>query len=153
MDRDTLERLDYLAEFSDDAIEIPGTGIRFGIDPLIGLIPGIGDAAGSIFSGYIIFEACRHRLPPSLILRMILVALAELFIGSIPVIGDIFDFAWKANRRNVDLIKGFLRDQKKIKRSSRLIVTAVFLPFLVAILFFLFLLWRLFDWVLQLNFV
>ena len=98
------EHLDYIASLLDDMFRIPGTQIRFGLDALIGWIPGVGDAATGIASFLIIFSSWRRGAPSITLVRMIANVLLETSIGAIPVAGDIFHIVWKANRRNYRLL-------------------------------------------------
>ncbi|MDV2857519.1 DUF4112 domain-containing protein [Oceanimonas sp. CAM02] len=93
-----------LAWLLDSTIRLPG-GFRIGLDGIIGLVPGVGDQAGAAFSGYILLKAARMKLPFTLLARMGFNILLEVLIGSIPLLGDLFDFAFKANKRNVRLIR------------------------------------------------
>ena len=103
---DRLERrIERLAITMDAAIRIPGTRIRFGADSLIGLVPGVGDFAGAGVSAYLIWEARRLGLPGSVISRMVANAAVDAFIGSVPLVGDVFDLFYKANMRNVLLMR------------------------------------------------
>lgn len=99
-----LKRLDRLARLLDTSIGIPGTRWRFGLDPILGLVPGVGDLAGAALSGYIVYEAWRLGVPRAVLARMIANVAAETLLGTVPVAGDLFDAWWKANRRNVDLL-------------------------------------------------
>jgi hypothetical protein len=98
------EHLDYIAALLDDIFRIPGTNIRFGLDALIGWIPGIGDAVAGIASFLIVFAAWRRGAPWITLVRMIANVLLETTLGAIPVAGDIFHVVWKANRRNYRLL-------------------------------------------------
>ena len=100
-----LKRLDRLADWLDSKFTIPGTKFSFGFDSIIGLVPGIGDTATLFVSAYIIYEA--HKLGASgpMKLRMIWNVLLDWLVGIVPVLGDIFDAAFKANKKNVDLIR------------------------------------------------
>ena len=93
----------------DDRFRIPGTNVRFGLDALLGLIPGIGDAAATLISVGLIWEARRLNAPKRKLARMVANLAADLIIGSIPLIGDVFDVAFKANRRNMDLLRDHLQ--------------------------------------------
>ncbi|GHA30096.1 DUF4112 domain-containing protein [Oceanisphaera arctica] len=104
----TMRRLDRFAWLLDSAIRLPG-GFRIGLDGIIGLVPGLGDLAAAGLSSYIILEAARMKLPARVLARMGLNVLLELVIGIIPIFGDLFDFAFKANRRNVRLMTDYLR--------------------------------------------
>jgi hypothetical protein len=98
------EHLDDIAALLDDMFRIPGTKIRFGLDALIGWIPGIGDAMAGIASFLIVFAAWRRGVQPVTLVRMIANVLLETTLGAIPVAGDIFHVFWKANRRNYKLL-------------------------------------------------
>ena len=104
-----LRRLERVADWLDARFWIPGTNIRIGFDPIIGLIPGIGDSATLIVSAWLIARAVRLGAPPGLAARMALNVAADWLIGMIPVLGDLFDVSWKANRRNVALLRNHLR--------------------------------------------
>ena len=106
--REALERLDFLATLLDSAVLIPGTKIRFGADAVIGLVPGIGDAITTALSAWIVYEAHRLGMPRHLLVRMIgNVAIDGLF-GAVPLVGDLFDVMWRANKRNMRLLRQHL---------------------------------------------
>ena len=98
------EHLDYIAALLDDMFRIPGTQIRFGLDALIGWIPGIGDALAGMASFLIVFAAWRRGVQAITLVRMIANVLLETALGAIPVAGDVFHVVWKANRRNYKLL-------------------------------------------------
>ncbi|MGR3321974.1 MAG: DUF4112 domain-containing protein [Pseudooceanicola sp.] len=102
---DRIDRLDRLAERLDAAFRIPGTSIRVGWDSILGLLPGVGDVAALVPGGYIILEAHKLCLPKRKLARMGVNTGIDWAIGSVPLIGDIFDVGFKANRRNVALIR------------------------------------------------
>jgi hypothetical protein len=99
------EQLDLVASLLDDVFHVPGTSIRFGLDPLIGLIPGLGDALSGFASFLIVFAAWQRRLPRVTIARMVANIGLDTLVGAVPFLGDAFDAAWKSNRRNVTLLK------------------------------------------------
>ncbi|OMH39711.1 hypothetical protein BGP75_02310 [Motiliproteus sp. MSK22-1] len=109
-----LDRLDRLATLLDAAFRVPGTRWRFGLDGLIGLIPGVGDAFGGITSLYLISRAWRLKIPFTTFIRMLINAALEFVIGSIPLIGDLFDFWYKANLRNIKLLQQALKDKNRV---------------------------------------
>lgn len=113
-----LRRLDHLARVMDAQFAIPGTSWRFGLDSLIGLIPGAGDFAGAAISAWIVAEALRMGVPKSAVARMSVNLLIDFVIGSIPIVGDIFDVAFKANRRNVRILQNALRQRTVIASSA-----------------------------------
>ena len=104
-DRRNLELLRRWARIFDSAFRIPGTNIRFGIDPLIGLVPGVGDLASPIFSMFLIWHGARLRVPKVVLARMVLNALIDAAAGVVPVVGDLFDFGWKATAWNLALLE------------------------------------------------
>jgi hypothetical protein len=98
------ERLDRLSWLMDDLIAVPGLGWRFGLDAIVGLIPGFGDTATSLISFYILASAVRYRVPKVTLLRMGLNIGIDYLVGSLPLVGDIFDAWWKSNQMNVELL-------------------------------------------------
>jgi len=121
----TVKRLQRLAELWDAGFRIPGTGIRLGLDPIIGLVPGVGDAAGALVASYVVLQAARLQVPPSTLLRMLANIAIDAMLGTVPVLGDIFDVAWKANLKNVALIEHHLSDPHGARRASRAWIVAV----------------------------
>jgi hypothetical protein len=108
MNESELRLLDKLADVMDQRFIIPGTSIPVGLDSIIGLIPGIGDTATLAVSAFILHKA-RPHVPPVIMGRMMWNVFLDWLIGLVPFFGDIFDVGWKANRRNVDLLKAHLR--------------------------------------------
>ncbi|MEW4567062.1 DUF4112 domain-containing protein [Tautonia sp. JC769] len=98
--------LDRLAWFMDANFRIPGTKIRFGADQLVGLIPGVGDVTGGAVQAALILMAIYYyKLPKSVIVRMVMNSVLDTTVGAVPVLGDLFDVAFKANMRNVRLLR------------------------------------------------
>lgn len=97
----------------DEAVGIPGTRFRLGLDSLLGLFPVIGDFATALISGYIIREAVRLGAPPQLIARMLVNVGIDFVTGSVPLVGDIFDAVWKANKMNVALLEAFVQARNR----------------------------------------
>lgn len=130
-------RLKRLAWLLDSAIPLPG-GYRIGLDGLIGLVPGLGDVVAALLSSYIVVEAARLRVPASVLLRMGLNVALELIIGAVPVAGDLFDFAFKANERNVRLLEASLGPPEQVqalrRRSGWTVAAALAVPALVLLL-------------------
>jgi len=99
------ESLESLSRYLDDWIKIPVVGWRFGLDAIIGLVPNVGDTLTSFASFYILLAGVRHGVPKITILRMAFNIGLDYLVGVIPFIGDAFDFVWKANKQNIDLIR------------------------------------------------
>jgi hypothetical protein len=103
------ENLDLLAHVLDDWFRIPGTSIRFGVDGIVGLVPGLGDILTGLASCIIVIAAWFRGVPYVALLRMVVNLAIDVLIGAIPFLGDAFDIAWKANRRNYALMMRHLR--------------------------------------------
>ena len=116
---DGIERL---AWWLDSAIAVPGTRFRVGFDALVGLIPGIGDVAGMLMSSYIIGVAARQGAPPAALARMAINVALEVFVGAVPILGDVFDAVWRANERNVRLLRHYRVAPQAVRRQSRAVV-------------------------------
>ncbi|NVJ71614.1 MAG: DUF4112 domain-containing protein [Alphaproteobacteria bacterium] len=104
-DRKRAKRIHRLARLLDNQFRIPGTDIRFGLDGILGLIPGAGDTVSAAMAAYIIFEAFRLGVSRRIIAKMVGNVTLDWVIGAIPIIGDIFDIGFKANTRNIRLIE------------------------------------------------
>lgn len=104
---DIERRILRISKVMDDLVTVPGTGRRFGVDPIVGLIPVIGDAIAAIPGIYLIAEAARFRLPPVVLARMTFNTMIDLSIGIIPIVGDIFDFFSKSNAHNLALFRKY----------------------------------------------
>jgi Domain of unknown function (DUF4112) len=104
---------------------VPGTNLRFGLDPILGLIPGFGDAAGAILAGWLLVEAIRLGASRATLLRVAGNVAVDALVGAIPVFGDIFDFAWKANLRNVALLERHLAAPDHAARADRAFVLLI----------------------------
>lgn len=113
MDEDrsrALARLERIARLLDARFAIPGTQLRIGLDGLLGLLPGLGDALGGLLSLWLVFEARRLGAPPSLLLRMLLNLGLDAALGTVPLAGDLFDVLFKANLRNIALLRRHLEN-------------------------------------------
>ncbi len=121
------------AELLDNWFTIPGTKIKVGLDPILGLVSGIGDLAGASLSVYFMFYATRLGANTSVLLRMFMNIMADMTIGLIPILGDLFDVAWKANLRNAELLEKLEEDPVKLEKESTILVWVLF-TFLVLIL-------------------
>ncbi|PWQ93091.1 DUF4112 domain-containing protein [Leucothrix arctica] len=129
------QRLDKLSWVLDSSIKIPFTNRTIGLDGLIGLIPGVGDVAGGLLSGYIILKALALGVPALIIVRMVINMIIEGIVGIIPFFGDIFDFIFKSNRKNVHLMKEYLNDpEETTSRSGLSIIVYLFALFFTMIL-------------------
>jgi hypothetical protein len=129
-----VARVRSLARMLDSALRIPGTDIRFGLDSILGLVPGLGDVSGAVLSSYIVLASARMGVPPAVLLRMILNVAVDTGLGVVPVIGDMFDVAWRCNIRNADLLEKHAALPEATARSSRgILVLALLALILLAV--------------------
>ena len=126
-----MERLRTMTRLLDSAIRVPGTRYRFGIDAIIGLVPGIGDAIGAIFSAFIVFQAARLGASTPTLIRMMGNVALDTIVGEIPLLGDLFDAGWKANVRNMALLEAHLQRPVSTARGSRRVLLLLGLGLLV----------------------
>ena len=121
----SLIRARMVARLLDSGARIPGTTIRFGLDPILGLVPGLGDVAGAVLSGYIVLVGVRLGASRSVVLRMVANILIDTVVGSVPLLGDAFDVVWKSNNRNVALLERFLERPEETRAASRALLAMV----------------------------
>jgi len=116
---DVLHRVERIARVLDEAIRIPGTNIRVGLDAVIGLIPGVGDAAGLALGSWFIYEAHRLGAPAELKWKMVRNVGIDAVSGLVPVLGDLVDVAYRSNRRNLDLLRGHFKPSERPQPAAR----------------------------------
>jgi len=127
VDADELVALERLSYYLDELFVVPGTTYRVGLDPLLGLVPGVGDVSTSAASAYIVARAAALGVPRATLARMLLVLVVDAVFGSFPLVGDAFDAVWKANTRNVRLLEARLDapERATLDRRYVLVVTAL----------------------------
>lgn len=129
--------LEWMADWLDSVFRIPGLGIRFGLDAVLGLLPGIGDTLTSLASLYILAAAGKRGVPRITVARMALNVAIDYLVGSIPLVGDAFDVYWKANKRNVALLRQHAAaspaERQRAQRGDRLFVIALIAGLLVVL--------------------
>ncbi len=119
IDRRRVEGLRRLGYLLDNSIPIPGTRFRIGWDAIIGLVPGIGDLAGGALSLYIILQSARLGIPRALLGRMAWNVAVETVVGTVPLLGDLFDAGYKANLRNLTLLQQHIEEPRESRQASR----------------------------------
>ena len=124
-DARTLAALRKWSVLLDSAFRVPGTNLTFGLDPILGLIPWLGDLTTPLFAGLLLLHAVRMRIPRVVQLRMVLNAAIDLLIGVVPVVGDLFDFGWKANVMNLALLERYAHPGSKASRGDWIFVAIV----------------------------
>ena len=117
-----VQRVRRLAQLLDSAIRIPVIGVRLGLDSLLGLVPGVGDAVGAGLSAYPVLIALRHRLPLPVVLRLLGNIAIDALFGVVPVLGDVFDIGFKANLRNQRLIERYADAPLRTEKRSRVAI-------------------------------
>lgn len=128
-----LSRARTVARLLDRRFRVPGTSIRFGLDPVLGLLPVGGDVIAALGSGYILYVAWRNGAPGSLIGRMLVNVVVDTVVGSVPIVGDIFDAGWQANARNLAMLEEWLGEEGSQHSHSPAILVGV-IATLVALL-------------------
>ena len=141
-----LETLRRWARVFDSAFRIPGTQIRFGLDPILGLVPGLGDVASPVFSLFFIWHGVRLGVPKVVLMRMVLNVLIDSGVGAIPVLGDLFDFGWKANAWNLALLERHAMPGRRPTSGDYLFVTLCALVVFFAALVPIVLVWSVLSW-------
>ena len=126
-----VELLRRIARTLDSAVPLPGTSFRFGLDPILGLIPGVGDRVSPLFTLGILFQARDLGVPRVVQLRMIFNVAIDVLTGFVPLIGDLFDFAWKANNRNMALLERHVYEEHTPSSGDWVFVVACVLLLLV----------------------
>jgi hypothetical protein len=129
---DRLRLARFLADLLDQRFTIPGTSIRIGLDPILGLIPGIGDVIANLTGSVILFIAARYGLPKVVLLRMGLNIALNAIIGAIPVFGDIFSIWFRSNAKNATLLERSVRpESRRTSTGDWLFVTGIIAGFLL----------------------
>lgn len=123
----------WIALFMDDLVRVPGTKLRFGIDPLIGLIPGIGDTGSAMVSAVALIQAARYGLPKIVLARMSVNILLNELIGIVPIVGDAFSFWFKSNARNHAILKQHAGSKQTARKSDWIFVFGVLLALVVLV--------------------
>jgi hypothetical protein len=141
-----LKNLRVIAKLMDSQFRIPGTGVKFGLDALIGLIPGAGDFATFLISGYMVTVMANNGASGFLLARMVLNIVIDSLIGSIPILGDIFDVAFKANQRNMALMQQHYVEGRH-KGGAWKVIVPVLLMLLILIGGLAWLAYKLFVWI------
>lgn len=143
---DRLHWLEEVVKVLDDRFRIPGTRIRFGLDVLIGLVPWLGDAVSLAISGMLVLVMARHGASGMVVLRMLGNVTIDYLVGAIPLLGDLFDLSYRANRRNLRLLKEHYGEGKH-QGSGWGVILAVFLILGGLVLLSCYLVIRFFQWV------
>ena len=145
-------RLELLSQWStrlDSAFEIPGLRVRFGWDPLLGVVPGLGDLVTPLYSIAVLVTAAQLGIPRVVQLRMLLNVIVDALIGVVPIVGDLFDVAWKANDWNMRLLERHAWEERSPSWGDWLFVGAVALAMAAVVTVPFVLLWLLASWVRQ----
>ncbi len=142
----SLLYLDRTAEFLDNKFRIPGTQIRFGLDAVIGLFPYVGDVVTFLISGFLVIVMSRYGISGKLILRMLSNIWIDGMFGTVPLVGDLFDFRYRANLKNVHLVKEFITEGRH-KGSAWGIIFMILLIIALMISLSIFAMWKVSQWI------
>jgi len=148
-DDNVRQRLQRLAWLLDNSLPLPGLNFRIGVDAVLGLIPGLGDAAGVVLSSYIVHQAWRLGVPRSVLVRMWLNIVIEGVVGAVPLLGDVFDAAWKANMRNVALLEAHMDHPQRTASASRMLLALLVVTVLAIVAGALAIGWLVARWLMQ----
>lgn len=140
-----LKWVERVATLMDNQFRLPGTSFRFGLDPLINFVPFLGDISGFLVSAVLVLTMARHGASGKVVILMVLNILLDAAIGAIPLIGWIFDFGYKANTRNINLLKRHY-EEGKYQGNGRGIVLIIITIMLVFIAVLIYLMWKLLVW-------
>lgn len=143
-----LKWVDKITDLMDSKFRLPGTQFRFGLDPILGLVPGLGDAASLAVSGSLIYYMARFGASRKLVIMMIGNVILDATVGSIPILGNIFDFAYKANQRNVRMLRRY-HEEGKYRGSGKGVLVSVVAIFIGLIGLVLYGTWELAEYVLR----
>jgi len=146
-DQRRIEVLRRWARVFDSQFRIPGTTIRFGIDPLLGLVPGVGDLASPVLSMFMVWHGAKLRVPKVVLARMVLNAVIDGLAGVVPVAGDLFDFGWKATAWNLELLEKHAMPGQRASSGDYLFVIVCCLVLALVAVLPLLLLWLVGDWI------
>jgi hypothetical protein len=140
-----------LGHLLDSSVRLPG-GFRIGLDGILGLIPGIGDMAGAVLSTLILYEAYRRGAPKAVLIKMLMNIGVDTTVGAIPLVGDAFDFFWKANKKNVRLLDEYQSHPKTARRKSIWGAVMIMVAAIIVLWALFYLAWSLIQWLWQLIF-
>ena len=140
-----VERISYLL---DERFRFPGTNFRFGLDPILNLIPFAGDLSGFVLSSALILTMAKNGASGKIVALMAINAILDATIGAIPILGQIFDFFYKANSKNIKLLKEHYEEGKHQGSGKSVWITAI-IVLIVLFVLFIFIIWKLFEWIIS----
>ena len=142
----SMERFERVAKLLDSKFEIPGTGIRFGLDPILSFIPLLGDLITLIISSMLIYTMHNHGASRKVVVKMLLNAGLDTLIGAVPLVGTVFDVFYRANDRNIRLLKEHYYEGKHQGSGTDLLLTILFIALLI-IAVIVYGIWKLLEWI------
>jgi len=142
---ENLKWVDHMVYLMDNQFRFPGTKFRFGLDPILGLIPVVGDFASFGMSAVIIFTMARHGASSKLVVLMLFNSAIDFVFGSIPIVGSIFDFYFKANQRNVRMLRKYY-EEGKYQGSGKNLAVIILVGFIILTILLMWALWQLVEW-------
>lgn len=141
-----IKWVEFVSHLMDDQFRIPGTNFRFGLDPIMNLIPVVGDLSGFAVSAALVATMAKHGASGKVLTLMVLNIVLDATIGAIPIIGQIFDFTYKANTRNIRLLRSHYVEGKH-KGSGKGVIAGLLIILLLIFITLTFLTWKLVEWV------
>jgi hypothetical protein len=137
--------VEWVSHLMDNQFRIPGTQFRFGLDPILNLIPVVGDLSGFAVSAALVATMAKHGASGKVLTLMILNIILDATIGAIPVLGHIFDFTYKANSRNIKLLRSHYNEDKH-RGSGKGVITIILIVLILIFLLLTFLVWKMLEW-------
>lgn len=128
------QQIDRIAYIMDECFRIPGLNWRFGVEALLGLVPGAGDVIGGIIGLFLLVRAFQFKLPKVVIARMVINNLIDVTVGSVPFLGDAFDFFWKSNTKNMNLFHQYAGQPEKSTTSHWILIGGIVISFVLLFL-------------------
>lgn len=140
--------VEWVSHLMDEQFRVPGTNFRFGLDPILNLIPVVGDLSGFAVSAALVATMAKHGASGKVLTLMILNIILDATVGAIPILGQIFDFTYKANTRNIRLLRSHYSEGKH-KGSGKGVITLILIVLIILFILLTFITWKFLEWVIS----
>ena len=143
-----IKWVEWVSHLMDEQFRVPGTKFRFGLDPILNLIPVVGDLSGFAVSAALVATMAKHGASGKVLTLMILNIILDATVGAIPILGQIFDFTYKANSRNIRLLRSHYSEGKH-KGSGKGVITLILMVLIILFILLTFITWKLLEWIIS----
>ena len=140
--------VEWVSHLMDEQFRVPGTKFRFGLDPILNLIPVVGDLSGFAVSAALVATMAKHGASGKVLTLMILNIILDATVGAIPILGQIFDFTYKANTRNIRLLRSHYSEGKH-KGSGKGVITLILIVLIILFILLTFITWKFLEWIIS----